>query len=109
MDFKEMYPLARLFVRSLRDRISDESGVPPEVVWHSLIKLYAEGGDLLQGEVREALDEVFSEKFVDRLAGVRSSLANPIAATSVFKEVLTNERVSSLMSALQGEYERNIR
>jgi hypothetical protein len=110
MDFKDMYPLARLFVRSLRDKISEESGVPPEVVWHSLIKLYAEGGDLLQGEVREALDEVFSKEFVDRLSSIRSSLSNPIATTLVFGEVLNRERVksitSSLVDVLKEEFER---
>jgi hypothetical protein len=100
MDFKDGYPLARLFVRSLRDRIAEESGVPSEVVWHSIIKLYAEGGDIVQGEVREALDEVFSEKFIDRLAGVSSSLSNPVKTASVFGEVLNKERVRSIAASL---------
>jgi len=100
MDFREAYPLARLFVRSLRDTISEESGVPPEVVWQALIRLYVEGRSFLEEEVKGALEEVFTNDLVDRLAQINSSLTSPIETTAVFREVLNRERTRKIITSV---------
>lgn len=100
MDYAEMYPLARLFVRSLRDRIAEESGVPEEVVWQSLIKSYVEGDGLLEEGVQEALDDIFSDKFIQRIASIGSSLSSPVDTLRVFSEVLNKEKVKKIIGSL---------
>lgn len=109
LDYADTYPLARLFVRSLKERLAEESGVPEEVVWQSLIKLYLEGDGLLEEGVQEALDDVFSEKFLNRLGSIRSSLSSPVDTIRVFTEVLDKEKVKKIIGLLPETFSQHVK
>lgn len=69
-DYISGYPLARLFVRKLTERIAEQYGVSYDVAWGSVVHAYMTGTSFSSEEIRPLLDDVFHEKFADRLERV---------------------------------------
>jgi hypothetical protein len=97
MTYNQGYPLARIFIRTLRDRLAEESGVPSDVVWEALVRTYMRGDDYAKGEIREVLDEVFSDRFVSQLAYVGES-SNILNLVPIIKNVYGAANVGHLFA-----------
>lgn len=108
MGFVEHYPLACLFVRCFREQIAEVSGVPEEIVWNAMIHHYINNDSLFKDEIKEALEEVFSDQFINNLASVETSFNNPVYTARAFKEVLTKERARRLFSSFTDTLVQNV-
>ncbi len=86
--YDSKYPLARIFVRTFCERLGEECGIPKEVVWQSVVREYLSGTDLLNGEVADLLNEVFSDKFVARLARADTKFLELGPIVMAFHEIL---------------------
>lgn len=73
MDYMSGYPLARLFVRKLTERISEQYDVSRDMAWDAVVHAYMTGLSFDSKEVAPMLDEIFDERFVARLGMVDRS------------------------------------
>jgi len=81
--YPSAYPLARLFVRKLTERISQYYEVPYDVAWNSMVHAYMTGLSLEDEDIQRELDMVFGENFFRRLKNIRNRDVDIIDLTKV--------------------------
>lgn len=105
-DYMSGYLLARLFVRKLTERISEQYDVPRDIAWDAVVHAYMTGLSLDSKEVAPMLDEIFDERFVARLGKMDSSdgiigLAQTIRLFTDLYQISATEKLTEMWESFK--------